>query len=249
MFHLAGQPGLSATAPFELYLRNNVTATKRLLEALERSGTGAKLINIATSSVYGRDASGDETSEPKPTSDYGVTKLAAEQIVLAKARDEHYPACSLRLFSVYGERERPEKLFPRLIHSILAGEPFPLYEGSCEHVRSYTYIGDIVDGLLASLERFEAVRGEILNIGTHRTMTTGEGIAVVERLLGRKADIDLKPRRKGDQLRTAADIGKAKRLLDYSPATLPEEGLAKEVAWYRDEVFGRINPYREPVLC
>ena len=125
----------------------------RLAEAAKRSPTFQGFINISTSSVYGIDATGDETTEPKPTSYYGVTKLAAEQLVLAYARDEGFPACSLRLFSVYGPRERPEKLYPKLIRCILEDREFPLYEGSQDHVRSYTYVDDAIDGLVAALER------------------------------------------------------------------------------------------------
>ena len=246
VFHLAGQPGLASTVSLETYMRNNVTATHRLVQALQGSNILNGFINIATSSVYGQDATGNEESEPKPTSYYGVTKLTAEQLVLAQARDGNFPACSLRLFSVYGPRERPEKLYPRLIHSILSDEPFPLYEGSAEHVRSYSYIGDIVDGLMASMTKFERVNGEIVNIGTDHTITTGAGIAIIENLLGKKARIALQPRRSGDQLRTSANIDKARRLLDYAPSTRPQEGLAQEVNWYKEDVFGQINPYAQP---
>ena len=149
VYHMAAQPGISATVPFETYARNNITATYRLLQAVKQSPSFRGLINIATSSIYGADASGDETTEPRPTSYYGVTKLAAEQLVLAHTRDQGLPACSLRLFSVYGPRERPEKLYSRLIRYIFQDKPFPLYEGSEHHVRSYTYVADIVDGLAA----------------------------------------------------------------------------------------------------
>ncbi|MFH1085478.1 MAG: NAD-dependent epimerase/dehydratase family protein [Chloroflexota bacterium] len=241
IYHLAAQPGISASTPFDDYLRNNVIATQRLLEAVHARTTPPWLLNVATSSIYGADATGPETAAPQPTSQYGVTKLAAEQLVLAEARERGLPACSLRLFSVYGPRERPEKLYPMLIRAILEERPFPLYEGSESHERSYTYVGDIVDGLVAALAQRERCLGEILNIGTDQVMTTGEGIQIIEGLLGRKALIARKPRRLGDQLRTHADIAKARRLLGYDPRTTPREGLAREVAWYRESVFGKIN--------
>ena len=218
----------------------------RLLEASRRSARLKGFVNIATSSIYGADATGDESVEAKPTSLYGVTKLAAEQLVMVYAWDKHFPACSLRLFSVYGPRERPEKLFSKLIHAILANEPFPLHEGSLEHLRSYTYVGDIVDGLVATMDRFSACNGEILNLGTDTAITTGQGVAIVETLLGKKARLEVTPKRPGDQLKTHADITKAKKLLQYNPSTTPEQGLAKEVQWYRDEVFGKIDLYQEP---
>ena len=247
VYHLAAQPGISAHTPFDTYLRNNIVATQRLLDVVDRSSTCQGLINISTSSIYGADATGDESAEPRPTSYYGVTKLAAEQLVLAAAREGRVRACSLRLFSVYGPRERPDKLYPKLIHCILADQPFPLYEGSEHHVRSYTYIADIVDGLVAVLSHWERCQGEILNIGTDVTCTTGEAIKIAERIIGRPARLDIKPRRPGDQLRTLADIAKARRLLGYNPTTTLADGLAQEVAWYRESIWGKIDPWSHPL--
>jgi UDP-glucuronate 4-epimerase len=237
VYHLAAQPGISANTPFETYVRNNITATYRLLVALRRRGAFPPLINVSTSSVYGADATGPETTEPRPTSYYGVTKLAAEQLVLAEQRDRGAPTCSLRLFSVYGPRERPEKLYPQLIGAILDERPFPLFAGSEAHVRSYTYVEDIVDGLVAVLDHLDACVGEILNIGTDHVITTGEAIDIVQEIMGKTAIIEQRPPRPGDQQRTHACIDKARRLLGYDPATTPREGLAREVAWYHDEIW------------
>jgi UDP-glucuronate 4-epimerase len=241
VYHLAAQPGISATTGFDTYLRNNFVATYRLAEALQESRALRRFINISTSSVYGADATGDETCEPRPTSYYGVTKLAAEQLVLSYARDRGFPACSMRLFSVYGPRERPEKLYPHLIGCILEDREFPLFAGSEHHLRSFTYVGDIVDGLVAALDNFDRCAGEIFNIGTDAAITTGEGIKIVEGIIGKPARLAVKPKRPGDQLRTHANIEKARRLLGYQPATTPEQGLAQEVAWYRQHILGKIN--------
>lgn len=241
IYHAAAQPGISATVPFQTYLRNNVTATYRLAQAARQNPALRCFVYISTSSVYGAEATGDETSEPKPTSYYGVTKLAAEQLVLAYNREWGFPACSIRLFSVYGPRERPEKLYPKLIRAILEDRAFPLYEGSEEHWRSYTYVDDSVDGMVAVLDNLERCRGEILNIGSDRAITTGEGIRIVEEIIGEKARIVSRPRRPGDQLRTEAHIEKARRLLSYNPTTTPREGLEKEVAWYRQRILGQVG--------
>ncbi|MGD2179100.1 MAG: NAD-dependent epimerase/dehydratase family protein [Anaerolineae bacterium] len=241
VYHSAAQPGISATTPFETYVRNNITATYRLLEAVKNSPSFRGLINISTSSVYGADASGDETTEPKPTSYYGVTKLAAEQLALAYARDRGLPTCSLRLFSVYGPRERPDKLYSKLIRCILQDEAFPLYEGSETHRRSYTYIGDAIDGLSSALDNFDRCIGGIFNIGTDVTHTTAEAISTVEEVIGEPARIGRAPRRPGDQLKTHANIEKARRLLGYNPTTSLREGVQKTVEWHKRHILGRIR--------
>jgi nucleoside-diphosphate-sugar epimerase len=241
IYHLAAQPGISATTTFETYVRNNITATYRLAQAAKQSPSLWGFINIATSSVYGADATGDETTEPKPTSYYGVTKLAAEQLVMAYARDQGFPACSLRLFSVYGPRERPEKLYPKLIRCILEDREFPLFEGSEHHLRSYTYVGDIIDGFVAVLENWDKCACEIFNIGTDVSITTGEGIHTVEDIIGKPAKIAVKPKRPGDQLRTHANIGKARRLLGYDPTTTVRDGLETVVEWYTQHIHGKID--------
>jgi nucleoside-diphosphate-sugar epimerase len=241
IYHSAAQPGISATTPFATYVRNNLTATYRLLEAVRAVPSFQGLINISTSSVYGADASGDETTEPRPTSYYGVTKLAAEQLALAYTRDRGLPTCSLRLFSVYGPRERPEKLYSKLIRCIVEDEPFPLYEGSEDHQRSYTYVSDALAGLVAALRNFDRCVGEIFNVGTDVTHTTGEAIRTVEDVIGRRAKIQTAPRRPGDQLKTHANIEKARRLLDYNPTTTLREGVAEMVDWYRQHIHGRVE--------
>ncbi len=245
VYHAAAQPGISASTPFQTYIKNNVNATYRLVEALRPSDTFLGLINISTSSVYGSEATKDETAETKPTSYYGVTKLAAEQLILAYHRDQGFPACSMRLYSVYGPRERPEKLYPKLIGCILEDRPFPLFEGSEHHMRSYTYVGDIVDGLVAVLDNLECCFGEIFNIGSDAAITTGEGIRTVEKIIGRKVRLDRRPRRPGDQLKTHAKIDKARRVLGYNPSTPVEEGLRETVAWYEERILGKIDLWPE----
>jgi UDP-glucuronate 4-epimerase len=236
VYHLAAQPGISATAAYDTYVRNNLTATYRLIEAARQNDSLRGFVNVATSSVYGSDATGDEETVPRPTSYYGVTKLAAEQLALAYQRDKGFPACSFRPFSVYGPRERPDKLYPTLIRALLTDQPFPLFEGAEQHLRSYTYVGDIVDGLIAPLGAFERCVGEIFNLGTDTAITTAEGIRIVEELVGKPARIARQPRRAGDQSMTHANIAKARRILDYNPPTTPHEGLAQTVAWYREHL-------------
>lgn len=236
VYHAAAQPGLSSTSTFDTYVRNNIRATYRLLESMQRSSRIQGFIYLSTSSVYGTYATGSETSEPKPTSYYGVTKLAAEQLVLSYQRTRALPACALRLFSVYGPRERPDKLYPRLIRAMLMDQPFPLYEGSEVHLRSYTYIQDIVDGLVSVMDNMGQCVGQIFNIGTDTTITTGEGIRIVEEIVGRQVKIAVQPKREGDQVKTHANIEKARSILGYNPSITPREGLQAHVDWYKKKI-------------
>lgn len=236
IFHFAAQPGISASTPFEKYLENNIVATQRLLEAAAQEKSLKLFVHISTSSIYGARADSDEAAEPKPTSYYGVTKLAAEQLALAYWREKGLPVAVLRLFSVYGERERPDKLYHKLIKNILNDQPFTLYDGSELHKRSYTHVSDVVKACLLVLEKIDSVRGEVFNIGGGKTISTGEGIALIEKILGKKAVIVKAPKRAGDQLETSAKIDKAEKILGYKPSVLPEDGLRLQVAWYKEKI-------------
>jgi nucleoside-diphosphate-sugar epimerase len=236
IYHLAAQPGISAETTLEEYVENNIFATQNLLDAVLLYNKELKsFINIATSSVYGIEATVNETVPPAPVSFYGSTKLAAEQLVLGLQRLNKLHACSIRLYSVYGPRERPEKLYTKLIESLFNGIPFPLFEGSLKHERSFTYVGDIVEGLVAIIGRENVVDGEIINLGTDEVNTTHEGINVVENIMNKKLIVDQKPARKGDQQRTAAVIDKAKKLLSYSPKVSLKQGLEAQVKWYKEK--------------
>lgn len=241
--HCAAQPGIDAATPFADYLRNNIVATERLV-AHAAGLEGLRLfVHVSTSSVYGARAVGPESSVPEPTSHYGVTKLAAEQLVLAACRERKLPACSLRLFSVYGPRERPEKLVPRLIHAIATRTAFPLYQGARTHQRSFTFVADVVDAVMAAAERPADVVGAIFNIGSPDAVTTGDIITMVERAMGRAVTIHDQPRRPGDQLATHANIALARRVLGYDPRVRLPEGIAAAVAWFADQ---RPSAHRKP---
>jgi nucleoside-diphosphate-sugar epimerase len=236
IYHLAAQPGISAETTLEEYVENNIFATQNLLDAVLLYNKELKsFINIATSSVYGIEATVNETVPPAPVSFYGSTKLAAEQLVLGLQRLNKLHACSIRLYSVYGPRERPEKLYTKLIESLFNGIPFPLFEGSLKHERSFTYVGDIVEGLVAIIGNENVVDGEIINLGTDEVNTTQEGINVVENIMNKRLIVDQKPARKGDQHRTAAVIDKAKKLLSYSPKVSIKQGLEAQVKWYKEK--------------
>lgn len=233
VYHLAAQPGISSDTSLQDYVTNNIFATQNLLENVIKYNSDIKLfINISTSSVYGSVATVNEDVTPKPISFYGTTKLAAEQLVLGLDRTNKLKTCSIRLYSVYGPRERPEKLYTKLIDNLQNNKPFPLFEGSVKHERSFTFVGDIVDGLASIIGNEAVVHGEIINLGTNVVNTTQEGIAIVEQIMNKKLIIDHQPPRKGDQQKTSAVIDKAVNLLQYSPKSTLQEGLQKQVDWY-----------------
>jgi len=233
IFHFAAQPGISVTSSFEDYLSNNIIATQNLIEFSKRNSNLKHFFNIGTSSIYGLEATFPESVAPNPASHYGVTKLGAEQLVLAESRTKKLNGSSYRLYSVYGPRERPDKLYTKLISCAYNNKSFPLFEGSGEHLRSFTYVGDIIDGLMSALDNHEKLIGEIINIGTEEERSTQEGIDLVEELLDTKIALEIKPQRPSDQWRTLANIDKAKKLLNYNPTTTLKEGLKLQIEWYR----------------
>ncbi|MFC4721146.1 NAD-dependent epimerase/dehydratase family protein [Geojedonia litorea] len=233
IFHFAAQPGISSTSTFEDYFSNNVIATKQLIDYALGCKRLKLFVNIGTSSIYGLEATFPEDVAPEPASHYGVTKLAAEQLVLQKSRENQFKACSLRLYSVIGPRERPEKMYTKLIDLGLKGEAFPLFEGSDVHLRSFTYVGDIVDGVVSVIGNEEKVNGEIINLGTEVEHTTQEGIEAVEQVLGRSIMLHVIPKRPGDQLRTKANIDKARKLLNYNPKTTLLQAVKHQVDWFK----------------
>ena len=233
IFHYAAQPGISSTSTFEDYLSNNILATKNVIDYALECKDLKLFVNIGTSSIYGLEATFTEDVAPKPASHYGVTKLAAEQMVLQKSREKMLKACSLRLYSVIGPRERPEKMYTKLIDLGLKGEAFPLFEGSDTHLRSFTYVGDIVDGVVSVIGSEQKVDGEIINLGTEVEHTTQEGIEAVEKVLGKSINIKIIPKRAGDQLRTKANIDKARKLLGYNPQTSLLDAVKYQVDWFK----------------
>ena len=234
IFHFAAQPGISSSSSFEDYFSNNIIATKNLIDYALKLPDLKLFVNIGTSSIYGLEATFPEDMAPKPASHYGVTKLAAEQLVLQKSREKQMNACSLRLYSVFGPRERPEKMYTKLIACGFENEAFPLYEGSAKHLRSFTYVGDIVDGIVSVIGNEDLVNGEVINLGTEVEHTTQEGIDAVIEVMDMDIKIDHVAARAGDQWRTKANIDKAKKLLGYNPQTTLLEGVEKQVAWYRE---------------
>jgi nucleoside-diphosphate-sugar epimerase len=230
IFHLAAMPGLTRSwLDFDLYNRHNLTATHCLLEAVKGSSRLQRFIYASTSSVYGKYASGDEHLPIRPSSPYGITKFASEQLCRVHFEEFGVPVVVLRYFSVYGPRQRPEMGYHLFIDAILRGKPITL-TGDGLQVRGNTYVSDCVE---ATVRATEAMPGEIFNLGGGELITVIEVIRKLERIAGKPAKIEYHPPRKGDQLATGADVSKLTRHIGWKPTTSIEEGLARQVEWQR----------------
>lgn len=229
--HEAAMPGLPRSwSDFDAYMTCNLQATQRLLEATRAAGVD-RFLHVSTSSVYGSEAIGDETQPTRPASPYGVTKLAAEQLVLAWNRSFAFPAIIVRYFSIYGPRQRPDMAYNIFTRLLLEGRPITVF-GDGEQTRSNTYIADCVRGTLQALAG--GTTGEIYNIGGGAVITLNRAIQTIADALGVTPEIVRAAPRLGDQRHTAADTSKARTAFDFVPSVTPEEGLRAQVEWQRN---------------
>jgi UDP-glucuronate 4-epimerase len=230
VFHLAAEPGVRASwgSHFESYVRNNVMATQHLLEA-SNGHPLRSFVYASSSSIYGQ-AESFPTSEdviPQPFSPYGVTKLSAENLCSLYFENYGVPTVSLRFFSVYGPRQRPDMAFNIFCNAALRDEPLRVF-GDGRQTRDFTYVGDII-AALRSAARLGA--NGIYNIGGGSRVSLAETLEVLGELIDKPLDIRHLPREPGDVRDTAADITRARAQLGYEPATTLEQGLAAELEW------------------
>jgi len=240
--HLAAQAGVrhSLSDPFA-YTDANITGHLVILEACRRLSKLKHLVYASSSSVYGGNDklpfAVDDRVE-KPVSLYAATKLADEMMTTAYSHLFRIPATGLRFFTVYGPWGRPDMSAFLFTRSILAGEPIQVFNGG-DMERDFTYIDDVVAGVLAALDRPPADEdGErphrVYNLGNHRPVPLMDFIATIEKACGRKAVIDFQPMQPGDVQRTFSDIALSTRDLGYLPQTPVETGIPNFVAWYRE---------------
>lgn len=230
VYHLAGIPGVRSSwgLDFQNYVTNNILGTQRLLEGCKQFPV-QKLIYASTSSVYGETTGKvDEAAKPVPLSPYGVTKFTGEQLCQVYHLNDGLPIVTLRFFTVYGPRQRPDMAFHRFISHMLEGKKLPV-NGSGLQTRDFTYVGDCVEAITAAAYA-ENVIGETINIGGKERASVLDCISMIEQLLNQKADLAFVGSTYGEPSQTWADISKAQKLLNYEPKVNLKSGLANEIA-------------------
>lgn len=236
VFHQAGQPGvrLSWSEGFGDYVGHNVLATQRLLEAAaSRPGAPPRIVYASSSSVYGDQPRYPTTEDdlPHPHSPYGVTKLAAEHLCVLYAGNHGLPTVSLRYFTVFGPRQRPDMSIHRLCEAALTGAPFPRY-GDGEQVREFTYVDDIVAGNLLAADR-PVGPGTVVNLAGGGEITLNALVALVGRLAGREVTIEQQPAQPGDARRNGGATDRAREVLGWVPTVDLPAGIEAQLAWHR----------------
>lgn len=233
VIHLAARAGVRPSlAEPALYQRVNVEGTVNLLEAARLTGV-RKLVLASSSSVYGVNAK-VPFAEADPIfqaiSPYAASKLACEALGHTYHHVYGLEIVMLRFFTVYGPRQRPDLAIHKFARLIAAGRPIPVF-GDGATARDYTYVDDIVEGVVAASER--PLGYEVINLGESQTVTLARLIELLEAALGKQAIIDRQPLQPGDVPVTYADISKARRLLGYDPQTKIEAGIPRFVEWLR----------------
>jgi nucleoside-diphosphate-sugar epimerase len=228
VYHLAAQPGVRPSwgDDFECYAQRNLVATQRLLEATLRDGS-PRFVFASSSSVYGNieGQPARESDRLAPVSPYGITKAACEDLVGVYRRVHGLSAVSLRYFTAYGPRQRPEMAFASFIRSAILGRPLRVL-GDGRQTRDFTFVADVVAATIAAAE----VGAEpVYNVSGGASCTLLGAIEEIERLTGRRALIGFSPPARGDASRTSADLTAARRDLGYQPAVTLREGLALQI--------------------
>ncbi len=240
VFHLAAQPGVRTSwgDGFTSYVEHNVLVTQRLLDAAHKSGV-RRVIYASSSSVYGNtpDLPMHEESRLLPISPYGVTKLAAEHLCRLYTIEHGLPTISLRYFTVYGPRQRPDMAFHKFIRALLRDEPIIVYSDG-EQSRDFTYVDDIVSANLAAMQYGHP--GACYNLGGGVQATINEVLDLLKLITGKQGQVRYYSRQFGDAAHTAADTKAARTELGFNPAVTLVDGLRKEVSWMAG-LFSRVS--------
>jgi len=234
--HLAARAGVRPSVEDPLaYEESNVRGTLTLLEAARRNGV-PKFILGSSSSVYGLNSKvpfAEEDPIANPISPYAATKIAAEAACRVYSHLYDLRVVCLRFFTVYGARQRPDLAIHKFARLILQGQPIPIF-GDGTTRRDYTYIDDIISGVVAAMQ-YDQSQFEVINLGESQTVELRRLVELLERALGKRAIIDHQPLQPGDVPLTYADVGKARRLLGYEPQTNIEAGIDRFVDWFKKQ--------------
>lgn len=234
--HLAARAGVrpSLENPVE-YVQSNILGTVNILECMRKFNV-KKLVFASSSSVYGNireELFSENLKVTEPISPYAATKSACEQICYTWHHLYNISVVALRFFTVYGPRQRPDLAINKFVKLINEGKPIPVF-GDGTTKRDYTFIDDIVSGIISSIN-YNETSYEIINLGGGEPITLNRMIQTIEKALNKKAYIQRLPMQPGDVNKTVCDYSKAQRLLDYNPKTSFEEGITKFVQWMNDK--------------
>src|SRR5919198_1064064 len=233
VFHLAAQAGVRKSwgRDFAVYTENNIEATQVLLEAAASTTAPLeRIVYASSSSVYGDSAAMPfrEDALPQPVSPYGVTKLAAEQLCYLYHVNFGLPTVSLRYFTVYGPRQRPDMGFHKFLRATILGEPITVY-GDGEQTRDFTYVHDAVAANVAAATR--GAQGRVYNIGGGSRVSINQVLDMIGRVSGRQPRVTVESAQKGDMRHTYADTSLARTDLGFAPTVGLEQGLSAEYQW------------------
>ncbi|MGZ3881570.1 MAG: GDP-mannose 4,6-dehydratase [Flavisolibacter sp.] len=234
IIHLAAKAGVRPSINNPLaYQRTNILGTQMLLDFAKDTGV-KQFVFASSSSVYGvnQNLPWKETERLLPISPYAMTKLSGEMAGHVFSYLYGIRFIALRFFTVYGPSQRPDLAIHKFIKSILANQPITMY-GDGSTSRDYTYVDDIVTGIVSAIN-YDRSQFEIINLGNNHAVSLKELITNIEEVIGSKARIDQQPEQAGDVPRTFADISKAKQLLNYQPTTLLKDGLNNFYRWFLD---------------
>lgn len=231
--HLAGEPGVRSSwgERFSIYMERNVQTTQRLLEAASRNAL-EHFVYASSSSIYGSDNGGPVVEEAplRPASPYGLSKLAAEELIALYGRERGVPATILRYFTVYGPRQRPEMALSRFISLASRGEPVEVF-GDGSQMREMTYVSDVVEATTATLAMRPQGLPRAYNVGGGTRTTVRNLVRLVGEIVGERLEVGYGPPVSGDVRSTWADSGRATRELGYEPRVALEEGIEAQIRW------------------
>lgn len=239
VIHLAGYGGVrpSIDNP-KLYIDNNIISTLNILECIKKYEV-KKIIFASSSSVYGNSKESIFTETLKvsePISPYAMTKIACEELLFTYHKLYNIDVIALRFFTVYGRRQRPDLAIHKFTKLIFEEKPIPVFgDGSTR--RDYTYIDDILFGIISAINYEDKNYYQIINLGGGEPVSLEEMIKVLENTIGKKAIIERKSMQKGDVIKTVADITKARKLLNFYPSTKFKDGIKLFIDWYKESIL------------